>query len=56
MWDLAISLSFYLLLYTALIVVMVFLMLRAIKHGPTETSLLDLGEETPQATILEPAQ
>jgi len=60
LWDLAISLTFYLLVYTVLLAIMVWLMVRAIKHGPSEQSVLDLNEEMPAplmgAPALEPAE
>ncbi|MEO6013682.1 MAG: cytochrome ubiquinol oxidase subunit I [Devosia sp.] len=55
-WDLAISLGFFLLTYTVLLIVMVWLMVRVIKHGPSEKSVLDLREEVPSGTVMEPAQ
>ncbi len=55
-WDLVISLGFFLLTYTVLLIVMVWLMVRTIKHGPTEKSILDLAEELPPSTAMEPAQ
>ena len=44
-WDLVISLSFFVLLYTILLVIMVWLMVRVIKAGPTEKSVLDVNVE-----------
>ncbi|HWA42082.1 MAG TPA: cytochrome ubiquinol oxidase subunit I, partial [Hypericibacter adhaerens] len=57
-WDLAISLTFYLLIYSSLLAVMVWLMVRAIKHGPAEKSVLDANDEFPAsgAGSMEPAQ
>ena len=58
-WDLAISLTFYVLVYTVLLAIMVWLMVRAIKHGPSEQSVLDLNEDMPApvgAAKLEPAE
>jgi len=52
-WDLAISLTFFLVTYSVLLVIMVWLMVRAIRHGPSETSVLDLGEAN---TFMEPAE
>jgi len=45
--DLIISLTFFMVLYTALLIVMVWLMVRIIKKGPSETSVLDLSEPLP---------
>jgi cytochrome bd ubiquinol oxidase subunit I len=55
-WDLVISLAFFLVTYSVLLVIMVWLMLRTIAHGPSETSVLDLGDDLPQPATLEPAQ
>mgnify|MGYP001547155126 CR=1 FL=1 len=59
-WDLVISLTFYLVLYSVLLAIMVWLMLRAIQHGPSEKSALDLNEDLPApvvgAVTMEPAQ
>ncbi len=59
-WDLVISLTFYLVVYSALLVVMIWLMVRAIQHGPSETSILDVNEDasagTAGAAIMEPAE
>ena len=43
--DLVISLVFFVTLYTALIVVELFLMAKAIKHGPSDTTMLDMPAE-----------
>jgi len=40
LWDLIISLTFFMLLYTALLIVMVFLMVKTIKHGPSDNPVL----------------
>jgi cytochrome d ubiquinol oxidase subunit I len=59
-WDLAISLTFFLVTYSVLLVIMVWLMVRAINHGPTEQSVLDPSEDftttTRSVTALEPAE
>jgi cytochrome d ubiquinol oxidase subunit I len=58
-WDLAISLAFFLLLYTTLIVIMVILMVRVIKAGPKDGQLLPEGDEVlpePTPLQLEPAE
>ena len=59
-WDLAISLTFFLVTYSVLLVIMVWLMVRAIKHGPAETSVLDLDRRpagtNAGAAIMEPAE
>jgi cytochrome d ubiquinol oxidase subunit I len=44
-WDLVISLTFFVTLYTALIVVEAILMVKAIQHGPSDKSVLDVVEE-----------
>jgi len=49
-WDLVISLSFFLVVYSILLVIMVWLMVRVIKAGPAEKSALDLDEEIVPAT------
>jgi len=43
--DLVISLVFFVTLYTALIVVELFLMVKAIRKGPSDTFGLDAGAE-----------
>ena len=59
-WDLAISLTFFLVTYSVLLVIMVWLMVRAIKHGPNDKSVLDLTEDLPAsrpgAATMEPAE
>jgi cytochrome d ubiquinol oxidase subunit I len=44
-WDLVISLTFFVTLYTVLIVVEAILMVKAIRHGPSDKSVLDVDEE-----------
>ncbi|SEP72120.1 cytochrome bd-I ubiquinol oxidase subunit 1 apoprotein [Faunimonas pinastri] len=41
--DLSISLGFFLLLYTALLIVEIFLMVKVIKQGPTDKTLISEG-------------
>jgi cytochrome d ubiquinol oxidase subunit I len=41
-FDLVISLGFFLITYSVLLVIMVWLMVRTIQHGPAETTVLDL--------------
>ena len=57
-WDLVISLAFFLVTYTSLLVVMVWLLVRAIKYGPSETSVLDVNDNPSahSAAIMEPAE
>ena len=59
-WDLVISLTFFLVTYSVLLAIMVWLMVRTIKHGPAEKSVLDLSEDftppTRSAATLEPAE
>ncbi len=45
--DLAISLTFFVTLYTALLVVECFLMVKAVKKGPSDTSGLDAPAQPP---------
>ncbi len=52
--DLVISLGFFLVTYTVLLAIMVWLMVRVIKHGPSETSVLDVTEELPPLTVNTP--
>ncbi len=54
-WDLVISLTFFLLTYSVLLVIMIWLMVRTIKHGPPEQSVLDLGDD-PINPVTEPAE
>ncbi|MDO8361114.1 MAG: cytochrome ubiquinol oxidase subunit I [Devosia sp.] len=54
-WDLVISLAFFLLTYTVLLVIMIWLMVRVIKAGPADKSVLDLSDDTAHANP-EPAQ
>jgi cytochrome d ubiquinol oxidase subunit I len=44
-WDLIISLGFFMVLYTILAVVMVFLLVRAIKAGPKDTTIPTEGQD-----------
>ncbi len=53
-WDLAISLTFFLVTYSVLLGIMIWLLVRAIRHGPAETSVLDLGDES--TSSMEPAE
>jgi len=46
-WDLAISLTFFVTVYTVLAIIMVWLMVRVIKAGPSEKLTLVLGAEAP---------
>jgi cytochrome d ubiquinol oxidase subunit I len=46
-WDLAISLAFFVALYTTLAVIMVWLMVRVIKAGPSDKSVLLSDGEAP---------
>ncbi|WP_202814389.1 cytochrome ubiquinol oxidase subunit I [Falsirhodobacter sp. alg1] len=50
-WDLVISLTFFIVLYTLLAIVMVILMVRAIRKGPGTTSPLDLVTHTPDGIL-----
>jgi cytochrome d ubiquinol oxidase subunit I len=52
-WDLAISLSFFLIVYSVLLGIMIWLMRRTIAHGPAERSALDLNDSN---ATMEPAQ
>jgi cytochrome d ubiquinol oxidase subunit I len=52
--DLVLSLIFFLVTYSVLLAVMVWLMVRTIRHGPAERSALDLTDDT-QATRPVPA-
>ncbi|MEP7241966.1 MAG: cytochrome ubiquinol oxidase subunit I [Devosia sp.] len=54
-WDLVISLTFFLVTYSVLLVVMVWLMIRAIRSGPSEKSILDVADLSQIATP-EPAR
>jgi len=54
-WDLVISLSFFMVLYTALLIVMVWLMVRTIKHGPSDKLNFDQSVE-PVETAIVPAK
>jgi cytochrome bd ubiquinol oxidase subunit I len=54
--DLVISLTFYLALYTVLLVVMVFLMIRTVKKGPSDRTVLDDEIGAPATLNLEPAE
>lgn len=58
-WDLAISLAFYVGLYTVLLVIMVWLMARIIKAGPSDRHVLDIEPESLEPVLspaLEPAE
>ncbi|WP_055047401.1 cytochrome ubiquinol oxidase subunit I [Devosia sp. A16] len=55
-WDLVISLSFFMLLYTSLLVVMVWLMVRTIKHGPSDKLNFDQSVEPVDAAAVAPAK
>jgi cytochrome d ubiquinol oxidase subunit I len=44
-WDLIISLGFFMVLYTILAIVMVFLLVRAIKAGPKDTTIPTEGQD-----------
>lgn len=60
-WDLVISLTFFLLVYSVLLVIMVWLMTRIINAGPHAKSVLDIDDEPsspirPMAVNPEPAQ
>ncbi len=52
-WDLAISLTFFLVVYSVLLVIMIWLMRRAIQYGPSERTALDLDDTN---TMMEPAK
>ena len=54
--DLAISLTFFLVTYSVLLGIMVWLMVRVIKHGPAETSVLDRTSDLPLNAIMEQAK
>ncbi|MBL8591527.1 MAG: cytochrome ubiquinol oxidase subunit I [Devosia sp.] len=51
-WDLVISLSFFILLYTALLIVMVWLMVRTIKHGPSDKLNFDQSVEPVETAVI----
>ncbi|HEV2516020.1 MAG TPA: cytochrome ubiquinol oxidase subunit I [Devosia sp.] len=51
-WDLVISLSFFMLLYTALLIVMVWLMVRTIKHGPSDKLNFDQSIEPVETAVV----
>jgi len=55
-WDLVISLSFFMLLYTALLIVMVWLMVRTIKHGPSDKLNFDQSVEPVENATIAPAK
>ncbi|CAN7252871.1 cytochrome ubiquinol oxidase subunit I [Devosia sp. LjRoot16] len=55
-WDLVISLSFFMLLYTALLIVMVWLMVRTIKHGPSDKLNFDQSVEPVETATIAPAK
>ena len=52
LWDLIISLGFFMILYTVLLVVELWLMIRTIQHGPSDTSVLDAPVD--EAETMEP--
>ena len=51
-WDLVISLSFFMVLYTALLIVMVWLMVRTIKHGPSDKLNFDQSVEPVETAVI----
>lgn len=55
-FDLVISLTFYVAVYTTLAIIMVWLMVRTVKKGPPERSVLDATASIPANAKLEPAQ
>ena len=55
-WDLVISITFFIALYTILAVIMVWLMVRVIRQGPSDRSVLDLGDDRAPAANPEPAE
>ena len=55
-WDLAISLAFFVTLYTSLAIVMVWLMVRVIRHGPSDQTVLDGDGGGAVAPQLRPAE
>jgi cytochrome d ubiquinol oxidase subunit I len=55
-WDLIISLTFFVTVYTVLAIIMVWLMVRVVRHGPSEKSVLDLNEGISRNPIMEPAE
>jgi len=55
-WDLVISLSFFMVLYTALLIVMVWLMVRTIKHGPSDKLNFDQSVEPVETAAVVPAK
>ncbi len=54
--DLVISLTFFVSVYTTLAVIMVWLMVRTVKKGPPERTVLDDAVSIPDNAKLEPAQ
>ncbi len=54
-WDLIISLAFFVTVYTVLAIVMVWLMLRVVRHGPAEQTALD-HPPVPATAFPEPAE
>ena len=57
--DLVISLAFFLITYTVLLAIMVWLLVRAIRHGPADRTVLDLGDHTESPALtanMEPAE
>jgi cytochrome d ubiquinol oxidase subunit I len=55
-WDLVISLTFFMVLYTALLIVMVWLMVRTIKHGPSDKLSFDQSVEPVETAAIVPAK
>lgn len=55
-WDLVISLGFFMVLYTALLIVMVWLMVRTIKHGPSDKLNFDQSIEPVETATIAPAK
>jgi len=54
-WDLVISLTFFVALYTALIVVELYLLRKTIQHGPSDRSVLDAPIEPVDPLVAVPA-
>lgn len=55
-WDLVISLGFFMVLYTALLIVMVWLMVRTIQHGPSDKLNFDQSVEPAETAAIVPAK
>jgi cytochrome d ubiquinol oxidase subunit I len=49
-WELGISLTFFVVLYTTLAIIMFWLLWRTIKHGPSDSVDLSAGEADASAT------